>query len=155
LKYLIILNPPNEPLNENRNIIFSIPKDLINLKHLKDITIRDASLRIKLNIGSLISKNLEILDLSFNKIKGDLEISKDQIELWTSNSNNTNLKILDLSNNLFDMDIDHLMVYPISLKVIKLNNNFLKGNFPFLENHQKLKVLDLRNNTLIGSLNVI
>ncbi len=149
------MNPPNEPLNENRNIIFSIPKDLINLKHLKDITIRDASLRIKLNIGSLISKNLEILDLSFNKIKGDLEISKDQIELWTSNSNNTNLKILDLSNNLFDMDIDHLMVYPISLKVIKLNNNFLKGNFPFLENHQKLKVLDLRNNTLIGSLNVI
>ena len=61
---------------------------------------------------------------------------------------------MDISNNLFSDDIEHLSIYPKSLENIKFNNNFINGIFPYLEKHNNLKVLDLRNNSLSGSLDV-
>jgi len=155
LEYLTIINTPMDPLNDYKNVIFTIPQNIRSWNSLTELTLRDVNLIISnLVIPDLISKNLEILDLSFNKINGKINIPNDYIEEWKSNTFANNLKILDLSNNLLKDAIDEILNYPKSLQVIKLQNNLFYGHYPYLENHQKLKVLDLRNNTLNGAVDV-
>jgi hypothetical protein len=154
LKELIIFNNQNDPLNPNRNLIFDIPDSLRRFNHLREFILRDVNLIKYIKLFNFINSSLEILDISFNKIKGDLllnEIDKGRFSLFIFN---TNLKILDISRNKFNSEINDLQFYPANLKVIKLNNNEFIGKFPYLENHKNLKILDLRNNKLEGKINV-
>jgi len=105
-------------------------------------------------VPNLISKNLEILDLSFNQIYGIIKIPTEYAEEFKTNQFNNNLKVLDLSSNFLQGSIDEIFLYPKSLQVIKLQNNLISGNYPYLEKHQQLKVLDLTNNTLSGTIDV-
>jgi len=155
LKFLIIINTQNDPLNKNRNKIFRIPNSLRNFTNLKEFIIRDAYLKMTLDIPNFINYKLEILDLSFNRIKANLIISDNDVESWNSNKFNNKLKILDLSNNNCDKNITSIKYFPKTLQIIRLQNNNFTGAFPYLENHQDLKALDLRNNSLTGVLDVI
>lgn len=155
LETLIIINTANDPLNANKNLIYRIPRSMRNWNSLTELTLRDVNLKIiDLVVPDLINKNLEILDLSFNQLSGKIKIPTEYADDWKMNRSNNKLKLLDLSTNLFQAPIDEIFIYPKSLQVIKLQNNLFYGTYPYLEDHQQLKVLDLRNNTLTGEIDV-
>jgi hypothetical protein len=154
LKELIIFNHPNDPLNPNRNLIFDIPDSLRRFIKLREFILRDVNLIKNIKLYDFINSSLEILDISFNKIKGELTIRNNDRGMFSLYNFNPNLKVLDISRNIFNGSINDLQFYPSNLKIIKLNNNEFTGNFPYLENHENLVILDLRNNKLDGIINV-
>ena len=156
LKSLIIINDLNDKFNENKNSIFSIPSSFSNnLKNLKEFTVRGVDLKIVLIFSELISESLEILDLSYNRIYGNFTVSELIKDKWKSKKYLSKLKVFDISNNKINAIIDDLVLFPNSLEIIKLNNNFIKGSFPYLESQVNLKIFDMRNNSLTGEVNVI
>jgi len=126
---------------QNRNLLWSVPDCIVNLRGLCKLEIRDASLSfLPDNFGDL--KNLIILDISSNNLK------------WLPESlvNLTNLRFLDMSRNLLVMlplgvermsSLQHLMASRNSM--IEIQDGLGK-----LTTNGTLETLDLYQNEIIS-----
>nr|XP_023927102.1 protein STRUBBELIG-RECEPTOR FAMILY 6-like [Quercus suber] len=96
-------------------------------------------------------KELRSLDLSFNAIGGWIEHKGSQILLRLNK-----LERLNLDFNLFNRSIIPSLRLLTSLKALNLSYNEVKGSFPAkeLSVFEDLEMLDLRYNSLTGSLTV-
>uniref|UniRef100_A0A0R0G957 Disease resistance R13L4/SHOC-2-like LRR domain-containing protein n=1 Tax=Glycine max TaxID=3847 RepID=A0A0R0G957_SOYBN len=106
-------------------------------------------------------KNLNLLDLSFNKLQGDLSIVPNGIEYFLVSNNEltgnipstmcnaSSLIILDLAHNNLTGPIPPNFCKGNALKTLKLNGNQLDGLLPrSLAHCTNLKVLDLTGNNI-------
>ncbi|KAG5120839.1 hypothetical protein JHK84_039179 [Glycine max] len=86
-------------------------------------------------------KNIDFIDLSFNKLQGDLPIPPNGIEYFL------------VSNNELTGNIPSAMCNASSLKILNLAHNNLTGPIPqCLGTFPSLWALDLQNNNLYGSI---
>ncbi|KAJ0988589.1 hypothetical protein J5N97_006945 [Dioscorea zingiberensis] len=111
-------------------------------------------------------QNLEVLDLGFNKLSGELPEmeSLPRLRLLRAGNNQlfgslpegllgraVSLEELDLSGNGFTGFIDNVNF--TSLKILNLSSNALSGSLP--AKFGSCKLVDLSNNMLSGDLNVM
>jgi hypothetical protein len=144
LKYIRLYNTLFENNLNYSNSIFYISNKLFYLENLQEIVIKNVKLQQNLsNIIQIsnINNNLEIIDLSFNYIFGNL----------VNFSNYVNLKEINLSNNNLSGDLSFLNTLSSTMKNIIVYNNFFNGELPSLDNlNDNLEFLDLRNNTYLN-----
>ncbi|XP_023640595.1 LRR receptor-like serine/threonine-protein kinase GSO1 [Capsella rubella] len=117
----------------------------------------------KIGVGLLSSNNtLQALDMSNNGLSGT-------VPSWISEI--SNLQFFSVSNNLLEGTIPHSLMNMVSLLFMDISRNLLSGSLPshspssilFLDNNnftgaipntflKRVKILDLRNNKLSGSI---
>lgn len=128
----------------NNQLSGSIPSSLMNCAH---ITILDLSFnKLTGNIPSQLSylPNLERLSLWYNQLSGEIPPELGNLTL---------LRSLSLNNNLLTGSIPAEISQCENLEWINLNNNLLTGVIPPELGHlQKLTLLQLGNNTLVGRI---
>ncbi|XP_074561826.1 receptor-like protein EIX2 [Curcuma longa] len=99
------------------------------------------------SIPSVICKSeqLSSLDLSYNKLSGEIP------KCWQEA--NTNLYFIHLGNNKFTGEIPSSIGNLIGLESLHLDNNDLGGQLPLsLQNCTELQVIDLAGNNFLGSI---
>ncbi|KAK3423933.1 hypothetical protein EUGRSUZ_F00682 [Eucalyptus grandis] len=110
-------------------------------------------------------KRLTFLDLSSNRIGGQIPmwfwgISHDTLKmLILSNNlfeggNITNLKFMNLSNNRFQGPLPHSLVKCVNLSTLVLSHNEFSDIFPHWLEASRLYTLDLQSNKLHGRINL-
>eukprot|EP01117_Protostelium_nocturnum_P011066 TRINITY_DN4014_c0_g1_i1.p1 TRINITY_DN4014_c0_g1~~TRINITY_DN4014_c0_g1_i1.p1 ORF type:complete len:1508 (-),score=396.84 TRINITY_DN4014_c0_g1_i1:57-4580(-) len=116
-----------------------IPDSLSRLAYLT--TFNASRNALEGSIPSL-SRYLEVLDLSFNKLSGGIEERVGSL---------ISLYHLDLSSNLLDGNITDSLNTLFDLKVMNISNNKLSGNIP---NNlpKRIERLDASNNLLSGNI---
>ncbi|OAY71276.1 LRR receptor-like serine/threonine-protein kinase GSO1, partial [Ananas comosus] len=109
-----------------------------------------------------MSSSLEVIDLSYNQIKGKLPLSLNRVMLRYLNLSSNQFEgplpalpqtptVLDLSNNFFTGPIPNSTLS--SLEYLLLSNNSFDGNVPVsLCESTSLIVLDISNNKLSGEI---
>ncbi|XP_020081928.1 LRR receptor-like serine/threonine-protein kinase ERL2 [Ananas comosus] len=109
-----------------------------------------------------MSSSLEVIDLSYNQIKGKLPLSLNRVMLRYLNLSSNQFEgplpalpqtptVLDLSNNFFTGPIPNSTLS--SLEYLLLSNNSFDGNVPVsLCESTSLLVLDISNNKLSGEI---
>ena len=142
LEKLIIANTLKYKTISNENIIYYISPDIWKLPNFNEIIIKNVNLYqsttslFPLNDINILS-NVEIIELEYNKIYGELP----------DFTRFPKLKTLSLSNNNISGTLDTLITMASDIKIIQLNDNNLIGVLPNLNNIENtLEVLDLRNN---------
>ncbi|XP_042415280.1 receptor-like protein EIX1 [Zingiber officinale] len=91
------------------------------------------------------SEQLEGLDLSYNKLSGEIP------KCWQEA--NTNLYFIHLGNNKLTGEIPSSIGNLIGLESLHLDNNDLSGQLPMsLQNYSKLHVIDLTGNNFLGRI---
>eukprot|EP00545_Synedropsis_sp_CCMP1620_P011458 CAMPEP_0119014786 /NCGR_PEP_ID=MMETSP1176-20130426/10385_1 /TAXON_ID=265551 /ORGANISM="Synedropsis recta cf, Strain CCMP1620" /LENGTH=636 /DNA_ID=CAMNT_0006968027 /DNA_START=144 /DNA_END=2054 /DNA_ORIENTATION=- len=90
-------------------------------------------------------ENLQVLDLSSNKLDGQVGLTL---------LNRPQLEVLDLHNNNLDGTLPEDMPYTAtSLRFLALHDNFFEGSLPSTMTHlSALQHLDISNNRLTGAL---
>ncbi|XP_058746809.1 receptor-like protein 6 [Vicia villosa] len=140
------ISPYLELLYLSSTNINSFPKFLAPLPNLRVLDLSNNNIHGK--ISKLFQKqllnswnNIEHIDLSFNKLQGDLPIPPYGIQY------------LLLSNNNFIGDIALSLCNASSLKVLNLAHNSLTGTIPqCLGTFSSLLILDIQMNNLYGSM---
>ncbi|CDY36296.1 BnaA01g31220D [Brassica napus] len=131
-------------LNLNFNQISEIPSSFGNLNQLTSLDVSINKLNGSFSIALLNltkSQNMEWLDISNNKIKGQVPGW-----LWTL----PNLTDLNLSNNTFT-GFGNSMKHGLSMEQLFASNNNFTGNIPsFICDLRGLSILDLSNNNFSG-----
>ncbi|OAY64213.1 LRR receptor-like serine/threonine-protein kinase ERECTA, partial [Ananas comosus] len=109
-----------------------------------------------------MSSSLQVIDLSYNQIKGKVPFSLDRVMLRYLNLSSNQFEgplpallqtptVLDLSNNFFTGPIPNSTLS--SLEYLLLSNNSFDGNIPVsLCESTSLIVLDISNNKLLGEI---
>ncbi|KAL2316976.1 hypothetical protein Fmac_030852 [Flemingia macrophylla] len=126
--------------------INSFPKFLPRLQHLHTLDLSRSKIE-----GSIPQwfhekllhswENIQFVDLSFNKLQGDLPIPPNGIEYFS------------VSNNELTGDIPSTMCNATSLTMLNLAHNNLRGLIPqCLGTFPSLSVLNLQKNNLRGSM---
>ncbi|KAL6283331.1 hypothetical protein ACE6H2_014260 [Prunus campanulata] len=124
-----------------------IPPSLGNLTHLTHLNLSQNSLYGSLKTPFFLSLNrLEILDLSYNLLSGELPLSLPC----------SNIQTVDLSNNHFDGAIPSSFFQKASnLTSFNVSNNIFKGYVPSsicLHSSPFLRLLDFSSNEFSGNL---
>jgi Leucine-rich repeat (LRR) protein len=127
------------------NNINSVPKFLARLPNLQKLDLSHNNIHGKIPkwFHKLLNswKDIWYIDLSFNKLQGDLPIPSYGIEFFL------------LSNNNFTGDISSTLCQASSLNVLNLGRNKLTGMIPrCLGTFSSLSVLDMQMNNLKGSM---
>lgn len=126
------------------NQIFYISPKLFSISTLKEVVMRYINLREGMDVlFSEVNPDsaIEVIDFSFNFIKGNLLSS---LSLFTK------LKLINLSSNSLEGNLNVLDSLSKTVTNIKLQNNFFSGELPSLNNlKSSLVCFDIRNNTLI------
>ncbi|XP_022978419.1 probable inactive receptor kinase At5g10020 [Cucurbita maxima] len=93
--------------------------------------------------GELLNRSLQLeeLDLSGNAFTGSI-----------LRVDSSTLKFLDLSSNALSGDISVLQTWEANFEVLDLSSNKFTGSFPNSTSFEGLKVLNVRNNLLVGPL---
>lgn len=128
------------------NLRNQIPKEISELKFLKELFLYENNLSGMLPKEICELSNLEVLNLYKNNFYGNIpkEIG-----------NLTNLKEVTFSFNNFNGDIPDEICNLIKLKYLYLYDNKLSGSIPTqIGNLQDLDVLSLARNQLLGSIPV-
>jgi len=136
-----------------------IPSEIGRIKNLKELTITGTNIKHIEELANL--KNLEHLDLSENKIEGNipgfifkttslrhLDLRSNKLEGTIPNEirNLVNLQYLSLYDNSFSGSIPNGITNLKNLEYINLSNNQLEGYIPYEVVHMKLKTLRLGGN---------
>ncbi|PSR98833.1 Leucine-rich repeat receptor-like protein [Actinidia chinensis var. chinensis] len=117
------------------------------MRELKQLNLSFNVLRYEISPRLVFSDKLVVLDLSFNKLSGQL-----QSEI-AEPSKKSGLLLLDLSHNQFSGDILLTITELKSLQVLFLSHNSLTGEIPArIGNLTYLQVVDLSHNSLSGSI---
>ncbi|TYG72044.1 hypothetical protein ES288_D05G448300v1 [Gossypium darwinii] len=87
-------------------------------------------------------KNIEVLDLSFNLISGNLPIPASTIRIFL------------ISNNSFNGEVSSLICNATYIKVLDLSHNYLSGTIPqcFRNLSNNLQFLNLKKNKFYGTI---
>ncbi|KAM3684374.1 hypothetical protein ACJW31_11G038900 [Castanea mollissima] len=148
LKNLEALYLSNNSVNINNNAAYALP-----------------------NLQSLLTTNLQSLDLSNNRIYGQVprwlghvgmnslsyvDLRNNLLQGPFPILNSSNLQFIFFSNNKFTGEIPSFICDAIYLRVLDLSHNNLSGMIPkCLVNSTALSVLDLRMNSLHGTIPTI
>lgn len=133
-----------------RGLSGSISPAITNLTYLTHLNLSHNSLLGPLPDGLFSSLfRLQVLDLSFNRINGQLPISSNET---------SNLQIVDLSSNFFNGTIPSSILIPSvasgSLTTFNVSNNSFAGSVPVSDlcknGSDSLTILDLSFNDFIG-----
>lgn len=143
LEKLIIINTLRYKTISNENIIYYISPDIWKLPNINEIIIKNVNLfqstnsLFPLNDTNILS-NIEIIELDYNKIYGQLP----------DFTRFHKLKTFSMSNNNISGTLDVLITMVSDMQIIQLNDNNITGFVPSLTNIENtLEVLDFRNNT--------
>ena len=142
LEKIIIINTLKYKSSSSENNIFYVSPNIWKLSRLNEIIIRNVDLFQSINSlfpenDKNILSNIEIIELDYNKIFGELP----------DFNRFKRLKSFSLSNNNLSGTLDNLNTLISDITIIQLNDNRLTGEVPTLNNIQNtLEVLDLRNN---------
>ncbi|XP_058744963.1 receptor-like protein 7 [Vicia villosa] len=142
-----ILTPNLQDLYLSSTNITNFPKFLAPLPNLRILDLSNNNIHGKIpkwfqsQLLSSSWKNIEHIDLSFNKLQGDLPVPP------------YNIQFLLLSNNNFTGDIPSTFCNVMFLGVLNLAHNKLTGTIPeCLGTFSYLQVLDLQMNKLYGRI---
>ncbi|KAG4964572.1 hypothetical protein GLYMA_14G044400v4 [Glycine max] len=164
------LSPNLKYLNLSSCNINSFPKFIAPLEDLVALDLSHNSIR-----GSIPQwfhekllhswKNISYIDLSFNKLQGDLPIPPNGIHYFLVSNNEltgnipsamcnaSSLKILNLAHNNLTGPIPSAMCNASSLLILNLAQNNLTGHIPqCLGTFPSLWALDLQKNNLYGNI---
>ena len=146
LIFIHITNPIFENHQEDSNYIYHISHKLFEIASLKEVILKNVNLKQRLDTFlyfTSINEGLEIIDLSYNSLVGELP----------NFSSLLSLSELNLSNNALSGSLSNLNTLNNKVLHIKLHNNFFTGTIPSINNlNSNLLSLDLRNNTIEGDV---
>nr|BDI54549.1 LRR receptor-like serine/threonine-protein kinase GSO1 [Triticum aestivum] len=127
------------------------PDTLGNMTYLQVLGISSNEITDRMMKGNHLKNlcSLEIIDLAYNKITGDIEVLMESLPQCTR----TKLQKLDLSGNNFTGTLPNIISDFSKLSILSLSNNNLVGPIPpQLGNLTCLTSLELYSNHLNGSI---
>jgi len=128
-------------LGHTKMLSTTIPESFAQLTNLRILGLEGLSLTGKLN-PTLKLRKLEALYLEDNFLSGELYDSE-----WT------NMKELDLSNNVLNALIPKSLIMNKNLHIVDLHHNSIFGSFPDeIFNNDAMVYFDIRENQIAGSI---
>ncbi|XP_028800299.1 MDIS1-interacting receptor like kinase 2-like [Neltuma alba] len=120
------------------NFVGAIPDHFSGSNSSQSLHLNNNQFEGRLPLSLIYCKKLKILDVGANKIEDEFP-------------NVTRTRAIDLSNNMFDGEISHVIDGEISH--LDLSSNRLTGEIPFaLTNLNFFEVLNLSQNQLVGEI---
>ncbi|KAE8768780.1 LRR receptor-like serine/threonine-protein kinase FLS2 [Hordeum vulgare] len=136
---------------EQNSLFGKFPDTLGNMTYLQVLDISDNEIMNMTMTRNLLNNlcSLEIINLSYNEISGDIEVLMDSLPQCTRKK----LQELDLSGNKFSGSLPNFIGNFTRLSILSLSENSLAGHIPpQLGNLTCLTSLDLDDNHLTGSI---
>ncbi|KAL1102624.1 hypothetical protein V6Z11_D05G378000 [Gossypium hirsutum] len=127
-----------------------IPSWLGNLQRVRRLEMKNNNFTGTIPETLVNMSNLEILNLGFNQLSGQLNSLEGQIP--SSIFNSTTLEGIELFNNKLEGNLPPITNAP-KLEILALWGNKLRGNIPnSISNASMLKILDLEDNLFSGPI---